>query len=782
MLPKAIFMMDIMFFSRLILFTAICSDYVLSQNINNASVGIPANNTMPSFNGVPPEVDLRQHSIVTDTPIAFIQSQSAFDTLSPTEKLYVHHFSRASWLGGLIDLYQTSVESPYIFLLLQQIFRTENVEDYARKKCDFSPGDWDALQKYAAGVYHNLGNYHSYGMRKFIPLVSQTKVECLVQTLVLSTPTNASFVTLTSLWNNAGALMYNMASRYRLNALKPAGITTYFSANCDEKDAKLVQEYMSARNIEGWNNRVIKTDAGNGRVLYEIRFASVYTSNDTLDGLRLGFVEDFENSSFFLTRGDFSELLIRTNVELMEASRYASNVLEQQIINATIESFTTGSINAHKRASQSWVLNKMPALESYIGFIETYQDPSGQRASFEGFVAVVDKVKSARLANLVAHAEEFLPLLPWKKEFEKDKFMKPDFTDLNVVAFANGGVPAGINLPNYNEIRQNDGFKNVNLGNVIAATYASKKVQFLSPEDAASVKQNILGILDIIVGLHELLGHGSGKLFMEFPNGTFNANASVIGHMQIGDFGSINNWYKPGQTYESVFGKLASTMEECRAESVAVHLSLFPDVLSIWNINQSDAERWAHLVWLDEASQGLVSLAEYDPLSDTWGEAHAQGHFAILRVMQEAGVANISVTTGEDGRPDLLVTIDRSKLYTAGRAAIGHFLLGLQYYRSTGNVTGAQIFYDRYTTMKGGDSPALMQWHRISIDRKQPRSLIVEPNTVIGSPGQQANVVLKNYDANADGMLQSFRDRFSDLKLEEELFAIANRDRHHYVV
>ena len=94
----------------------------------------------------------------------------------------------------------------------------------------------------------------------------------------------------------------------------------------------------------------------------------------------------------------------------------------------------------------------------------------------------------------------------------------------------------------------------------------------------------------------------------------------------------------------------------------------------------SDVPDIQYANWLSMVLAGLKGMEMFSPASGEWKQAHSQARFVITQVMLEAGqdFLTIKEVTGEDGKPDLLITMDRSKIMSVGQPAISQFLTKLQ--------------------------------------------------------------------------------------------------------
>jgi len=689
-----------------------------------------------------------------DQPVVKLDAAIAFHHLTDGEQLYSHYLSQASWWGGLVVLLQTSPESPDIFRLVHKLNTAQTVDSF-KADClaaGLTEQEVTAYLVYCAGFYGNMGNYKGFGDSKFVPNLEVDRLEFMIKSskAYRHTPEEVE-----KLWQMVKGPMYSLTDKEKQLGLGEKGITKYFTPNCETSDSELVNRFMKTKNLEGYINRVIKTKEGE-KVVYEIRHAAV----EEKELCR----EEFEGCLFKVTVGDYNDLLEKVSDNLELAAKHAANSNEKNMLLQYVKSFREGSLDRHKDGSRFWIKNKGPIVETYIGFIETYRDPAGMRGEFEGFVSMVNKEMSAKFQVLVDKAEEMLPALPWPKEFEKDTFLRPDFTSLDVLTFAGSGVPAGINIPNYDEIRQEEGFKNVSLGNVLSASYGvTKPAPFLNPTDNEILKQWKVGSFEVQVGLHELLGHGSGKLFHA---GNYPADlASPVG-------GGVVGCYGQGETYDSKFTTIGSSYEECRAECVGIYLCLEPGVTEIFGYSGQDVEEIKYANWLSMVLAGVKGLEMFSPASQEWKQAHSQARFVIMQVMLEAGDDFLTVkeVVGEDGKADMLITMDREKILTVGKPAIADFLLKLQVYKSTGDISSAKDMYDKYSEV----SEPWASRRQIVVDRKQPRVILVQGNTVL----KEEKLELVQYEPSPAGMVKSWAERFPDTsKLDTIMAKLDAKDR-----
>lgn len=161
------------------------------------------------------------------------------------------------------------------------------------------------------------------------------------------------------LWNLVAVPIFSLTDSNKSLGLKGEGITTYFSSNCTKDDADLVAEWMKSKKLEAYICRTFKTVDASGKASYEIRLASVQTGD--AQGITIP-AEDYQGSSFRVTRGDYSELLKKVVDGLAEAEKFSANENQRNMLKQYVESFTKGSLDAHKEGSRYWIKDKVRAL------------------------------------------------------------------------------------------------------------------------------------------------------------------------------------------------------------------------------------------------------------------------------------------------------------------------------------------------------------------------------------------------------------------------------------
>ncbi|KAH2123729.1 hypothetical protein KXV74_003148 [Aspergillus fumigatus] len=562
----------------------------------------------------------------------------------------------------------------------------------------------------------NIGNYFGSGDQKFHPDVSPDDLEKLAN----GDPTTAELSV-----KVRDALFRPLPDS--LGVPSDTSQSTYYLGegtldNMDEVSA--VSKLVELLYIFPENTRLRKSVTAEGEIsrrTYDILQASIGEDEATLQ-------EPDDQSAHCtrirLIRGDHKEELKKINQSLSEAMKYAANCEQQKLLSGIAESFASGDLNAYRQAQRVWVKDKAPKIETVFGFVEPYRDPLGVRA------------------ELAEIASDIIPQLPWaegyeesnrKGPFEKELFDIPDFASVQILAYCSSLVFPGINLPNYNDIRQEDGFKNIIFANrMIAESQRARGIHMIHESERKVFQEHRFTAYYIWVVLHEILGHGTSKLLQEDSQGHFNFDRE---HPPLNPLTGkpIDSWYGPGETWTGVFTDLSTTVDECRAELAGAYLIDVAEILQLFGCTVDSKIKPADVVYnlfQQLGVDGLRALENYNPSTKKWGQAHSR-----------ASSRHIS---------NLTIRVNRF-LLQEGKASLGRMLLRLHIYRCTADMRSCREFYEDLTTVH----EEALGWREVVLMKKDPPLAFCHANTFL----QGDRVILREYEPTVRGLIQSWAER-----------------------
>lgn len=97
------------------------------------------------------------------------------------------------------------------------------------------------------------------------------------------------------------------------------------------------------------------------------------------------------------------------------------------------------------------------------------------------------------------------------------------------------------------------------------------------------------------------------------------------------------------------------------------------------------------------------------------------------------------------------VHVDRSKILSDGKTALGRILCRLHIWRCVADVEACKEFYESLTEVTG----IYEEWRQIVSLRPEPRWKFVQPNTFV----KGEVVEIKTYEVSNEGIIQSWVDR-----------------------
>lgn len=361
--------------------------------------------------------------------------------------------------------------------------------------------------------------------------------------------------------------------------------------------------------------------------------------------------------------GLYATFLKKANDCLEKARAYAEPE-QAQAIEHLIRYYQTGEYSEWVKFGIAWVQNDA-TVDFDNGFIEIYRDARGAKGSSQSFVTITDKPATATIVKLAQNAAYFEQKAPWPEKFRRTSFKAPvvkavetliETGDFNVTT-------VGDNLPNEDEIHEKYGSKNflfTGSNRALAEATGSALNAEFAPDEETLRRDKKYGekAQDLLVAMHEVIGHGSGK---------------------VSD--------RVGGDPERFLKEYYSTLEEARA-----------DLMALWNIWDpklkelglvSDQEDVAKAMYYNEAVAWLTQLRRI-PHGDTIEEDHERDRQLISHYIADRVPGSIE-QFDRDGK-----TYVRVADYQKMKQGVGMLLGELMRIKAEGDYDAIKALVDKY--------------------------------------------------------------------------------------
>jgi dipeptidyl-peptidase-3 len=307
------------------------------------------------------------------------------------------------------------------------------------------------------------------------------------------------------------------------------------------------------------------------------------------------------------------------------------------------------------------------AVDFANGFIEIYRDARGAKGSSQSFVSVTDKPVTTAMTKLAQNAEYFEAKAPWDAQYKKTAF-KPPVVKAVETLIETGDfhvTTVGDNLPNENQIHEKFGTKNfLFTGSDRALTGASGHASLEEfapdPEFIARSKKYGEQASSLLTAMHEVIGHGSGKL-----------------SDRVAQSGGAEHLLK----------EYFSTLEEGRADLMALW-NIWDPKLKELNLLQ-DQEEVAKAMYDGSAVVALTQLRRI-PRGDTIEEDHQRCRQLIARYIQDKVPG--SIEQFDRNEKTYIKVADYQKM----RQGVGMLLKEIMRIKAEGDYDAIKALVDKY--------------------------------------------------------------------------------------